>query len=75
MIGNVWEWAEDDWHDSYTGAPANGSAWIDSPRGSSRVLRGGSWYDTYSELLRASVRYGDPSVRADGIGFRCAGSQ
>ena len=44
MHGNVWEWVEDDWHNSYDGAPADGSPWLDSPRGSDRVLRGGSWY-------------------------------
>jgi formylglycine-generating enzyme required for sulfatase activity len=27
MHGNVWEWVEDDWHDSYGGAPDDGSAW------------------------------------------------
>ncbi|KOR33876.1 hypothetical protein AM228_27350 [Planktothricoides sp. SR001] len=26
--GNVWEWCLDDWHDSYTGAPTNGLAWL-----------------------------------------------
>jgi formylglycine-generating enzyme required for sulfatase activity len=25
--GNVWEWVEDCWHGSYTGAPTDGSAW------------------------------------------------
>ena len=25
--GNVWEWVEDCWNDSYSGAPADGSAW------------------------------------------------
>ena len=25
--GNVWEWVEDCWHDSYRGAPTDGSAW------------------------------------------------
>ena len=25
MHGNVWEWCEDDWHDSYDGAPTDGS--------------------------------------------------
>ena len=24
--GNVWEWCEDIWHDSYEGAPADGTA-------------------------------------------------
>jgi formylglycine-generating enzyme required for sulfatase activity len=26
--GNVCEWCLDDWHDSYTGAPTNGLAWL-----------------------------------------------
>ena len=28
MSGNVWEWTEDCWNDSYKGAPSNGSAWL-----------------------------------------------
>ena len=28
MHGNLWEWCLDDWHDSYTGAPTNGLAWL-----------------------------------------------
>ena len=27
MHGNVWEWVEDCWNDSYVGAPTDGSAW------------------------------------------------
>jgi formylglycine-generating enzyme required for sulfatase activity len=27
MHGNVWEWVQDKWHDSYGGAPTDGSAW------------------------------------------------
>jgi formylglycine-generating enzyme required for sulfatase activity len=47
MHGNVWEWCEDGWHDSYRGAPANGSTWTDNHSQTPlRVLRGGSWcYD------------------------------
>ena len=44
VSGNVYEWCEDDYHSSYTGAPTDGSAWVDSPRASTRVLRGGDWY-------------------------------
>ncbi len=42
MSGNVWEWVEDDWHRDYRGAPTDGRAWVDSPRASNRVYRGGS---------------------------------
>ncbi|MEO0481981.1 MAG: SUMF1/EgtB/PvdO family nonheme iron enzyme, partial [Planctomycetota bacterium] len=42
MHGNVCEWCEDTWHQSYRGAPDDGSAWVDevSPY---RVVRGGSF--------------------------------
>lgn len=29
MHGNVWEWCLDDWHNSYEGAPTDGSAWTE----------------------------------------------
>ena len=42
MHGKVWEWVQDCFNDSYSGAPNDGSAW---ERGdcSKRVLRGSSW--------------------------------
>jgi formylglycine-generating enzyme required for sulfatase activity len=44
MHGNVWEWCEDDWHESYEGAPTDGSAWLEENRTKTeRLLRGGSW--------------------------------
>ena len=55
MHGNVWEWVEDDWHDSYEGAPDDGSAWIDRPRGSGRVIRGGCWFHP-AEGCRSAYR-------------------
>jgi formylglycine-generating enzyme required for sulfatase activity len=42
MHGNVWEWCQDTWHDSYKGAPSDGSAWIDNDN-QYQLLRGGSW--------------------------------
>ena len=41
--GNVWEWVEDCGHDSYDGAPSDGSAWTSGGDCSTRVVRGGSW--------------------------------
>jgi formylglycine-generating enzyme len=43
MSGNVREWCADDWHPNYNGAPATAIPWIDEPRATARVLRGGSW--------------------------------
>ena len=43
MLGNAWEWVEDCYHDSYRGAPSDGSART-GPSDCRRVLRGGSWH-------------------------------
>jgi formylglycine-generating enzyme required for sulfatase activity len=43
MYGNVWELVEDDYHRDYNDAPNDGSAWVDEPRGTGRVIRGGAW--------------------------------
>ncbi len=56
MHGNVSEWCEDDWHDGYAGAPADGTAWLDSPREPYRVTRGGS-SECHAGLCRAQNRY------------------
>ena len=71
MHGNVWEWVDDCWNDSYAGAPADGSAWL---RGNCdlRVLRGGSW-DVKPSGLRAAVRgRNTTSFRSGSYGFRVA---
>ncbi len=72
MSGNLYEWCEDDYHGSYTGAPTNGSAWIDSPRASDRLFRGGGW-GILAGYCRSALRdYYYPSFRSYGIGFRLA---
>ncbi|MEM8920512.1 MAG: formylglycine-generating enzyme family protein, partial [Pseudomonadota bacterium] len=71
MHGNVWEWTQDCWNGSYSGAPTNGSAWI-SGDCSRRVLRGGSWY-LYPRLLRSASRFrSTTSVPSYVVGFRVA---
>jgi formylglycine-generating enzyme required for sulfatase activity len=54
MLGNVWEWVQDSWHDNYNGAPIDGSFW---EGGSNRVFRGGSW-DDYAGNCRSAYRSG-----------------
>lgn len=72
MHGNVWEWVADDWHENYQGAPDDGRAWIDKPRGVSRVLRGGAFFLDL-RYVRCAYRYrDDPGYRYRNIGFRCA---
>ena len=69
MSGNVWEWVEDWYHSSYTGAPTDGSAWL-SPAGSNRVFRGGSW-SFVAWFVRVAFRdSNDPGNRDDNLGFR-----
>jgi formylglycine-generating enzyme required for sulfatase activity len=70
MHGNVWEWVEDDWHGSYKGAPGDSSAWIDDPRGSNRVLRGGCWSSDARYCRSATRDSFRPGVRVDFVGFR-----
>ena len=69
MSGNVWEWCLDKWHDSYEGAPTDGSAW-ETGDSSFRVLRGGSWnYD--AQLCRPAFRnVAIPVNRDHYLGFR-----
>jgi formylglycine-generating enzyme required for sulfatase activity len=75
MHGNVLEWVEDIWHDSYQSAPADGLAWTDSEGKNSsryRVVRGGSW-NLNPRNPRAAVRVrGDPESRRPFLGFRVA---
>jgi formylglycine-generating enzyme required for sulfatase activity len=53
MNGNVWEWCEDNWHDSYKNAPSDGSAWLTNDN-DYKLLRGGSWYDRPAYCRSAS---------------------
>ena len=70
MHGNVWEWCEDHYHDSYKDAPSDGTAWVDQGEGSSRVLRGGSWDDS-AGFCRSAYRFGGgPGDRILIFGFR-----
>jgi formylglycine-generating enzyme required for sulfatase activity len=69
MVGNEWEWTQDCYNDSYTGAPADGSAWVSSDCGR-RVLRGGSWGRPPASLRSASRDWDSTGVRDIFLGFR-----
>lgn len=70
MLGNVWEWNEDCWHENYDGAPGSGEVWSGGDC-TYRVLRGGRW-DTPRNDVRVTVRRFDKPAFLDSGGFRCA---
>jgi formylglycine-generating enzyme required for sulfatase activity len=69
--GNVYDWVEDCFHDTYNGASSNGSAWTAGDC-KYRVLRGGAWND-YPRFLRAAFRgKNSTGFRNFSLGFRLA---
>ncbi len=70
MLGNVWEWCQDDWRD-YTEQE------IKDPVGSvkagaGRVVRGGSWDGSARDVRCACRDRYPPEGRLNGVGFRPA---
>ena len=70
MLGNVWEWTEDSYHDSYKDAPTDGSAWQGD--GAKRLLRGGSWNSGPKDARAATRNSYKPELRFSFFGFRIA---
>jgi formylglycine-generating enzyme required for sulfatase activity len=71
MHGNVSEWCVD-WYGSksYAVSPADDPSGPDS--GTSRVLRGGCWFNWPSDVRSAVRGRGVPGGRVNGVGFRVA---
>ena len=75
MHGNLWEWMQDVYHDSYEDAPMDGSAREDYiPSRIMRVLRGGSWQTSAVGCRSASRYYLPPVARRNSsrVGLRLA---
>ena len=72
MLGNVREWVEDCWHNTYRGAPNDGTAWTRGGDCSRRVLRGGSWLSDPRSLRSGTRNWGTTGRRDFNVGFRVA---
>jgi formylglycine-generating enzyme required for sulfatase activity len=70
MHGNLWEWCEDIWHETYKGAPSDGTAWLDNANNSWRLLRGGSWGVSAEQCRSAHRHYHYPDSKDNEYGFR-----
>jgi formylglycine-generating enzyme required for sulfatase activity len=74
MLGNVWEWTQDCYHENYNNAPADGSAWLAANGGDcgSHVVRGGSWNFPTDSVHSAHRWRASTGARSNDLGFRVA---
>jgi formylglycine-generating enzyme required for sulfatase activity len=71
MSGNLEEWVRDCYYNSYSGAPADGSAWEDSENCPRSCRSGNFFFD--AEYQRVARRFPETADTVDdAIGFRCA---
>ena len=71
LTGNVMEWVEDCWHDSYTRAPKDGTAWVNKGC-ENRVIRGGNWASAIEEYQTHHRISAESSLTDPRLGFRVA---
>jgi formylglycine-generating enzyme required for sulfatase activity len=74
MHGNVFEWCEDDWHDSYEGAPTDGSAWLNEKDSLLSLLRGSSWIYSSQNCRSAYRSRSLPDNSINFVGLRVVAS-
>jgi formylglycine-generating enzyme required for sulfatase activity len=76
MLGNVYEWVQDCYQETYEGAPQQGAA-VEPPDCNKRVIRGGAWSflapKDVPESVRSASRFGvSPEMQHSTVGFRLA---
>ncbi len=73
MLGNVWEWCEDAWRDSYgSDDVAVDPVYVAGRSAANRVIRGGSWRRSARDCRAGCRNHGEPSNRWSPLGFRLA---
>ena len=68
MSGNVYEWCQDYWYDTYSSSDQTNPSGPSS--GTDRVIRGGSWCNSAKRCRVSSRDFHDPSLRCNNIGLR-----
>ncbi|MDB9517630.1 bifunctional serine/threonine-protein kinase/formylglycine-generating enzyme family protein [Roseofilum reptotaenium CS-1145] len=72
MHGNVWEWCNDHWHNTYNLAPNNGESWLSGDQPELKVIRGGSWSNQLLNCRSAHRNMLWANYRGNTFGFRVA---
>ncbi len=69
MLGNVFVWTQDCWHEDYQGAPHDGSARLDGDCGE-HELRGGSWFSSPGYVTALYRNHFPAGYRTSSVGIR-----
>jgi len=70
LSGNVWEWVSDWYAESFRRDDVRNPRGPD--QGTSKVMRGGGWYDPAQRITATKRMHADPAQRDLEVGFRCA---
>jgi formylglycine-generating enzyme required for sulfatase activity len=70
MTGNVWEWCFGQYHDTWAGAPVDGSPWLEGGDNRLRSIRGGAWNSLPVDCRSANRSGVDAYGSSHAIGLR-----